>query len=93
MNSMHWLKKLRDERATLEIHVKQSEVRTRHKHHFFMSESVEESNTIRKRKQIVFEISWPKLTYLSEEYELTFEAAIAKQHSICRLKKLRNCSA
>ena len=71
------IKELRDERAALEIHVKQSEASRTQAQHQLQDQLKNQTRLETKANR--FEISIDqKLTYLSEEYELTFEAAIAK---------------
>jgi len=71
------IKELRDERAALEIHVKQSEAARTQAQHQLQDQLKNQTRLETKANR--FEISIDqKLTYLSEEYELTFEAAIAK---------------
>ena len=71
------IKELREERAALEIHVKQSEAARTQAQHQLQDQLKNQTRLETKANR--FEISIDqKLTYLSEEYELTFEAAIAK---------------
>ena len=62
---------------SLEIHVKQSEAARTQAQHQLQDQLKNQTRLETKANR--FEISIDqKLTYLSEEYELTFEAAIAK---------------
>jgi len=71
------IKELREERSALEIHVKQSEAARTQAQHQLQDQLKNQTRLETKANR--FEISIDqKLTYLSEEYELTFEAAIAK---------------
>lgn len=68
---------LKDERVQLEIFVKQSETKRNQAQQLLQEQLKQQSKAETKSNRFELAID-QKLQYLSEEYELTFEAAIAK---------------